>query len=142
MGSAAARPSRSSCPSERRMANFSDAETPRLLVIDDNLAIHQDFLKILGTTPEKAAEDELLAAEAALFGEPAARTYERPVFQIDSAYQGQEGVEKVRRALEEGRPYGMAFVDMRMPPAGAELQPSNHSGPSNPPCRWASVPAT
>jgi diguanylate cyclase (GGDEF)-like protein len=108
------------------MANFSDAETPRLLVIDDNLAIHQDFLKILGTTPEKAAEDELLAAEAALFGEPTARTYERPVFQIDSAYQGQEGVEKVRRALEEGRPYGMAFVDMRMPPGWDGLETIEH----------------
>ena len=37
-------------------------------------------------------------------------------FIIDSAHQGQEGLEMVRRAIEEGHPYAMAFVDMRMPP--------------------------
>ena len=83
-----------------------------LLVIDDNVAIHQDFLKIFGTTAEKAAQDEFLAAEAALFGEPVDTASTRPVFAIDSAYQGQEGVEKARQALAEGRPFGMAFVDM------------------------------
>ncbi len=41
---------------------------------------------------------------------------ERPQFEVDSAYQGQEGVRLVNRALEGGRPYAMAFVDVRMPP--------------------------
>ncbi len=40
----------------------------------------------------------------------------RPNFEIDSAHQGQEGVAMVHQALSEGRPYAMAFVDMRMPP--------------------------
>jgi two-component system cell cycle sensor histidine kinase/response regulator CckA len=35
---------------------------------------------------------------------------------LDSAYQGQEALEKVKQALAEGRPYAMAFVDVRMPP--------------------------
>ena len=35
---------------------------------------------------------------------------------IDSAFQGQEGLAMARQALEEGRPYAMAFVDIRMPP--------------------------
>jgi diguanylate cyclase (GGDEF)-like protein len=104
------------------VASSTEADTPRLLVIDDNPAIHEDFLKILGTTPERAAEDELMAAEAALFGEPVARTVDRPSFEINSAFQGKEGVDMARRALEEGRPYGMAFVDMRMPPGWDGLE--------------------
>jgi PAS domain S-box-containing protein len=37
-------------------------------------------------------------------------------FEVDSAYQGQEGVLLVKKALEAGLPYAMAFVDVRMPP--------------------------
>jgi len=95
---------------------------PRLLIIDDNIAIHQDFLKIFGTTAAKAAENEFLAAEAALFGETVETTSGRPVFALDSAYQGQEGVDKARQALAEGHPYGMAFVDMKMPPGWDGLE--------------------
>jgi signal transduction histidine kinase len=39
-----------------------------------------------------------------------------PTFEIDFAFQGQEGLERVRKALAQERPYTMAFVDMRMPP--------------------------
>jgi len=35
---------------------------------------------------------------------------------VDSAYQGQEGVWLVKKALEAGRPYAVVFVDVRMPP--------------------------
>jgi PAS domain S-box-containing protein len=37
-------------------------------------------------------------------------------FEIDSAYQGQEGLAKLEQSLAEGRPYALAFVDIRMPP--------------------------
>ena len=104
------------------MSNPVETNQPRLLIIDDNVAIHQDFLKIFGTTAEEAAEQEFLAAEAALFGEAVDTASTRPVFAIDSAYQGQEGVEKARQALAEGRPYGMAFIDMRMPPGWDGLE--------------------
>src|SRR5882757_3639097 len=81
----------------------------RILVIDDNSAIHFDFRKILG---EPEAEDAaLLAAEAEIFGTP-----ESTFFQIDAASQGEEGLKLVERSMEEGRPYALAFVDVRMPP--------------------------
>jgi two-component system NtrC family sensor kinase len=51
--------------------------------------------------------------EAALFGEQAKP--ERPMFELDSAYGGEEGLGKLNRALQEQRPYALAFVDMRMP---------------------------
>jgi hypothetical protein len=37
-------------------------------------------------------------------------------FEIDSAFQGAEGLEKVRVAHLAGLPYAMAFIDMRKPP--------------------------
>ncbi|MGI8435728.1 MAG: response regulator [Chthoniobacterales bacterium] len=86
----------------------------RILVIDDNPAIHDDFKKILGPIQARHAE-ELDADELALFGtspEPSRAWH----FQIDSAYQGEEGLEKVRAAVAEGEPYAVAFVDVRMPP--------------------------
>lgn len=83
----------------------------RILVIDDNRAIHTDFRKILG--PASTADDALLAAEEKLFGNS---TPQAVACEIDTASQGEEGLIMVQRALAEGRPYAMAFVDMRMPP--------------------------
>src|SRR5256886_17401058 len=88
--------------------------TRRVLVVDDNRAIHDDFRKILGGNPGGGSA-ELLAAERLLLGEALAAT-PRPTFQIDTALQGEEGVARVQQALEEDQPYAMAFIDMRMPP--------------------------
>jgi two-component system, sensor histidine kinase and response regulator len=84
----------------------------RILVIDDNRAIHDDFRKILITSclPNDLDEDE-----AALFGESTAK-FALPEFEIDSAYQGKEGLELIEKSLSEDRPYALAFVDVRMPP--------------------------
>jgi two-component system, sensor histidine kinase and response regulator len=87
----------------------------RILVIDDNRAIHEDFRKILGRS-QNAAND-LGAIENALFGESAPEPRVMlPAFEIDSAYQGQEGLNLIEKSLQENRPYSMAFVDVRMPP--------------------------
>jgi signal transduction histidine kinase len=86
----------------------------RILVIDDNKAIHDDFKKILG---KKGADtDHLSREEAALFGGGKVVKADLPQFEIDSALQGQEGLQAIERSLQEGRPYAMAFVDVRMPP--------------------------
>lgn len=85
----------------------------RILLVDDLPSIHEDFRRILAATGTGAAS-ELQAAEKALFG---AVDGPGPVtFSLDSAYQGREGLEKVRAALEAGSPYALAFIDMRMPP--------------------------
>src|SRR5207249_7293305 len=89
-----------------------DLAASRILVIDDNEAIHHDFRKIFGASSERSAPS---AAELALFGGDAEFTG-APEFQLDSAYQGQEGLALVRLAQEQRRPYSMAFVDVRMPP--------------------------
>ena len=91
---------------------MSTPDKARILVIDDNAAIHDDFRQILGPA---TADTGLAEAEAALFGD-APDPRPRASFEIDAASQGQEGLEKVERALREGRPYALAFVDVRMPP--------------------------
>jgi two-component system, cell cycle sensor histidine kinase and response regulator CckA len=85
---------------------------PRILIVDDNAAIHNDFRKTLGSQPVGGTRlDDL---EKSLFGgtpTPAVRA----VFRIDSAFRGQEALAMVQRALEENDPYALAFVDIRMP---------------------------
>ena len=87
----------------------------RLLIVDDNQAIHEDFRKVLG--PKREASGKLDEAEAALFGSrPAGNSSADSGFELDSAYQGEEGLELVNQAMGQGRPYAMAFMDVRMPP--------------------------
>lgn len=103
------------------MPGEPDSLTHRVLVIDDNAAIHQDYRKIL-----VADENALMSpAEAGLFGERQPDTA-RPAFDVDSALQGRDGVELARVALADGRPYSVAFVDMRMPPGWDGLETVEH----------------
>ncbi|MBK9990844.1 MAG: response regulator [Verrucomicrobia bacterium] len=87
----------------------------RILIIDDNHAIHDDFIRIL--RPRDESHKGLEALETELFGEPTGgKSVEENFYHLDSAYQGTEGIEKVTKSLADGKPYSMAFVDVRMPP--------------------------
>ncbi len=88
-----------------------DSKNNRILLIDDNSSIHEDFQKILCGDENQ----ELETSRASLFG-GAATALPPDRFAIESAFQGQEGLERVKQACAAGRPYAMAFVDMRMPP--------------------------
>ncbi len=86
----------------------------RILLVDDNPSIHEDFRKIL--LGSQVRNDVLDAAEAILFDEsPSAKEAQRK-FVVESALQGQEALEHLKQAIGEGQPYAMAFVDVRMPP--------------------------
>lgn len=91
------------------MTAFTPGPNQRILVVDDNRAIHDDFRKILGPPPPE--DSDLEDIEARLFGMPQKVWYE-----IDCASQGAEALQKVEQALAEGRPYSVAFMDVRMPP--------------------------
>ena len=86
---------------------------PRILIIDDNRSIQDGFRRILCSAPDQRAALE--DAETVLFDLPENRVRRLP-FELDSAFQGQEGLVLVQAALGSGRPYAMAFVDVRMPP--------------------------
>ncbi|BCA97066.1 transcriptional regulator [Legionella antarctica] len=86
----------------------------RILIIDDNIEIHKDFLKILTIN----ASTELDDIAQKLFDTPTVENNNPalPQFRIDTATQGQEGVALIAKAIEENEPYALAFVDIRMPP--------------------------
>ena len=89
----------------------------RVLIVDDNQAIHADVRKLFA--PAGASSAEVDALENELFG----ASKPSPVsFQFDSALQGDRGLALVETALAEGRPYSVAFVDMRMPPGWDGLE--------------------
>ena len=77
------------------MNNKTEKKNRRVLIIDDNRAIHDDFRKILSGASATGAA--LGTSEAAVFG-----TADTPVaeiqFEVDSAYQGQDGLLLVQKA--------------------------------------------
>lgn len=94
------------------MIEAARSKNRAILIVDDNEDVHQDFRKILVTAPESHELDDL---EASIFGTSDTR---KPLqsFELSSAYQGAEALDKVRSAHRAGRPYALAFVDVRMPP--------------------------
>ena len=96
-------------------------DASRILVIDDEASIHATYRTVL--CPEVGESSALDALDAELFGgEVQAPSTLGASFEIDTASQGQQGLEMLKAAIAEKRPYRMAFVDMRMPPGwdGAE----------------------
>ena len=102
-----------------------ESKNNRILIIDDNESIHQDFRKILSS---KESSNELDDLAANLFGgaAPSGPTDHLNPYHLEFASQGLEGVQKVKRALESDSPYALAFVDMRMPPGWDGLETIEH----------------
>ena len=92
----------------------SPAGNRRILIVDDSPAIHDDFKKILVRC--NPAGNDFESAEASLFGPPEAGGGDELDFELTSALQGEEALATVRTAVKAGRPFAMAFVDVRMPP--------------------------
>jgi two-component system NtrC family sensor kinase len=109
------------------MLSSAEAINGRILLIDDLRSIHEDFARIL-TRPSTGGALEAMGSE--LFGGPAPST--APGFELDSAFQGQDGLAKLDASLEEHRPYAVAFVDMRMPPGWDGLETIEHLWASDP----------
>ena len=96
----------------------------RVLIVDDNLAIHDDFEKVLCPRGGSKALDAL---EASLFDEdsmPGTRT--GPAFEVHHASQGQEALALAKEALAQGAPFAVAFIDIRMPPGWDGVETANH----------------
>jgi len=89
----------------------------RILIVDDTASIHEDFRKILEADPNGG--QSLDSIEETLFGTAPAL---RQTFLLDSAYQGQEALALVTKALAADTPYALVFIDMRMPPGWDGLE--------------------
>lgn len=91
----------------------------RILVIDDDRAIHEDIRRVLKTSPR--GDEDLAALEALLFSgdapaSPAPAVEEFPECEIISEFQGKDAVARLEHELDQGHRLDLAIVDMRMPP--------------------------
>ena len=102
----------------------SPPDHTRILIVDDNPAIHDDFTKILAAP---AAPDHALdALESALFDDApsaaSAAARDAAAFDLAHAMQGRDALALAVAARDAGRPFATAFVDMRMPPGWDGLE--------------------
>jgi CheY-like chemotaxis protein len=80
---------------------FNPQSNHRILVIDDVESVHDVFRRnLIGSSIPKVVHDKDAAA--------------LPIFEIDSAFNGEEGLGLIEKSLLENRPYFMAFVDVRL----------------------------
>ncbi len=105
------------------MSTDKTKQSYRILVIDDNADIHDDFRKILTRTFEQ--DSSLVNMESMLFG-TAPQNNVTSSFEVDFALQGNEGLDMVIQARDSGRPYAMTFVDGRMPPGWDGIETIRH----------------
>ena len=91
---------------------WENTQTSRLLVVDDNLRIHEDFDLVFSNRQRNL---ELEADHNELYGQPEQAAVSKPTYELDHALSGIEAIEKTKASIAEGRPYQVAFVDIRMP---------------------------
>ncbi len=92
---------------------------PRILIVDDNEALHQDFQLVLAPKQKPRAA---ATAREKLFGQANPHAPIAPNYHLDSAFQGENALEMVLQSHQSGSPYAMAFIDMRMPPGWDGLE--------------------
>ena len=105
------------------MVCWNDGDRMRILIVDDEPAIHDSYAYCFSGHVGGAAEpgDTLDAMAADLFGcddhdrSPDVVAAERP-FEPHHCHQGVQAVAAVKQSLAEGRPFAVAFIDIRMPP--------------------------
>jgi len=91
---------------------WENVQTPRILIVDDNRRIHEDFNLVFSNRQRNL---ELEADRKEIYGQLEQSTVSKPAYELDHAFSGNEGLEKTQSSIAEGRPYQVAFVDIRMP---------------------------
>ena len=94
----------------------------RILVVDDFPAIHKDFQKIL--QEQNDPRDILRQFQADILGDGTEQS-PRAQFRVESAFQGEEGLQIVRQSYQESDPVILAFIDVRMPPGMDGIETSS-----------------
>jgi len=91
------------------MENKTDLKNRKILVIDDKESIHDDFRQIFSPASVNTALD---ASRTAVFG--SAGKNNSICFEIDCAFNGHQALEMLVNSQRLGKPYAMAFVDLRL----------------------------
>ncbi len=83
----------------------------RVLVVDDQREIHQDFEEMLTPGATGASTDDLVDAFASEVDESFL-----PKFELLHARSGAEAFDIIKTAIETDNPIAVAYIDIRMPP--------------------------
>lgn len=84
----------------------------KVLIIDDNKNIHEDLILILDTNKSKTQSTKI---SKLLFDKPDCIHKNRlSTFEVVAAFSSQEGVNALTTAKEEGSPFAVVFINMRM----------------------------
>ncbi|HET7504726.1 MAG TPA: hybrid sensor histidine kinase/response regulator [Kofleriaceae bacterium] len=89
----------------------------RIMIVDDNDEILQDFRQILDRRDRVARRASLDELERAFTGgAPAAAAPLQPTYELCLLHQGEQAVRATAEARAADQPFACAFVDIRMPP--------------------------
>jgi two-component system NtrC family sensor kinase len=93
-------------------------EACRVLVAEDDPALQQEYRLAFAAAAPSAGARDYRSLESDLFGgaNSAEATHGEMTFDLTVCSQGEEAVQAMRAAVESGRPYSVAFLDVRMPP--------------------------
>lgn len=99
-----------------RLSKNPSAEMIRVLVADDEPQILDTYRDILQISQPESTSAELNDLRARLFGMPNSAPVARDRFDLICCRGAEEAVQAVQEALDNGRPFDVVFLDMRMPP--------------------------
>ena len=90
---------------------MSDHENNRVLIVDDQKEIHEDFTEMLQPEPLEISGGELAASFLAEESPPPRRHFE-----LLHARTGEDALAVVRSGKERDLPVALVYIDIRMPP--------------------------
>ncbi len=95
------------------------SENRRILVIDDDEGIRQTYQDIFTPAQPSHSTSTLLKGMALFDSEPddtaGVEKKQSKDYEVTLAENGSKGVEAVQKALDCGKPFAVAFIDMKMP---------------------------
>jgi len=84
----------------------------RILIVDDQEEIHEDFEEMLNPASKYSVPDDLASA----FGSEVDDGAFLPEFELIHARSGQEAYEIAKKSIDDGNPIAVIYMDVRMPP--------------------------
>jgi len=106
--------------------NELDNIQSHILVVDDNREIHEDFKSILiENEVQQKSDAELDDLLSDIFATSKHQNSNLDIV-IDSAYQGEEALQKVIQSEAKNKPYDLIFMDVRMPPGWDGIETIHH----------------
>lgn len=98
------------------MTGINHTMSNRVLVVDDDAMLLDEYLRCLGDDFEPDnATTTLSDLEKVLFGEES-KEGGAAGFSVETCNQGQLAVDAVQKSVDDGAPFSIVFLDIRMPP--------------------------